>query len=406
MQEIPNDPTVVVLGGAGGMGSVAVARAAAFDDVGELVVADLDLVAAESVVARCAGSAKTRLRAASVDATDPGALASLLGDADVVLNTTGPFYRLGVSVLRGAIESDCHYIDICDDWEPTLEMLALHEKAEARGILAVIGMGASPGLSNLMARIACERLERVDDLYTAWPVDAGNEVDEETLEDSAGTSGGVSAALLHWMQQISGQIEVVERGELVSRRPVVPVRLDFPGVGTGTAYTVGHPEPITLRDRMRVRGESANLMLLKSSTAAHLQGLRDDIDAGKLSIEAAAAQVFAPSMGRQAKALARSFGCPDAGQLPFFFALGRGVRDGRAVTVGVRTTSIPKGMDGATAIPLVLGLRQLLDHRLDTAGVHPPETVIDPSLLLDELAPTCEPPKGGFDELIVISEDK
>jgi len=401
MKDIPNNPTVVVLGGAGGMGRVAVAHAAAFEDVGQLIVADLDLSAAEAVVAQCTASARTRLRAAAVDVTDATALAALLGQADVVLNTTGPFYRLGVAVLRGAIEAGCHYIDICDDWEPTLEMLALHDDAAARGGLAVIGMGASPGLSNLLARLACDRLEHVDDLYTAWPVDAGV---GGQVEAAADASGGVSAALLHWMQQISGQIEVVEDGQLVPRQPLAPVTLDFPGMGSGTAYTVGHPEPITFRQTMGVRGQSANLMLLKPSTAAFLQGLRDDIDAGKFSIEAAAEQVFKPGVARLAKTLARAMRCPGAGRLPFFFAMARGTRDGRPMSIGVRMTAIPKGMEGVTGIPLALGLRQLLDRRPEQTGVHPPETVLDPVPLFDALAPTCHPAKRGFDDLIVVTE--
>ena len=69
-----------------------------------LIIPTLD-TAAEQVVAAVGASARTRLRAASVDVTDASALASLLSGADVVLNTTGPFYRLGAPVLRTAIEA-------------------------------------------------------------------------------------------------------------------------------------------------------------------------------------------------------------------------------------------------------------------------------------------------------------
>ncbi|MBW2087346.1 MAG: saccharopine dehydrogenase, partial [Deltaproteobacteria bacterium] len=48
-------------------------------------------------------------------------------------------------------EARCHYIDINDDWEPTLDMLKLDEEARQAGITAIIGMGASPGVSNLLA---------------------------------------------------------------------------------------------------------------------------------------------------------------------------------------------------------------------------------------------------------------
>ena len=268
----------------------------------------------------------------------------------------------------------------------------------------MIGIGASPGLSNLLAKLACERLEHVDDLYTAWPVDAGAGIDEAPLDTDAAFGGGVSAALIHWMQQISGEIEVVEGGELVSRQPLAPVRLNFPGMGGGTAYTLGHPEPITLRERMGVRGRSANLMLLQPSTAAFLRVLRDEIDSGTLSLEAAGAQVIAPGTWRQAKALVLSLGCAGAGDLPFFFALARGMHDGRSLTVGVRITSHPEGMDNITGIPLALGLRQLLGHRLDATGVHPPETVIEAKPLLEALAPSCDPLKRSFDELVVVTE--
>ncbi|GEM_PF-3300615 len=120
----------------------------------------------------------------------------------------------------------------------------------------------------MLARIACDRLDRVDDLYTAWPVDAG--AGEFTLEDEMSSITEPSAAIVHWVQQISGSIDIVKKGYLLSRPPLEPISIDYPGMGKGTAYTVGHPEPITLHTNMNVQGDSANLMVLKRSTAAIL----------------------------------------------------------------------------------------------------------------------------------------
>ena len=47
------------------------------------------------------------------------------GATRVVMNTVGPFFRFGVPILTAAIDAGTDYIDVCDDWEPTLEMLAL-----------------------------------------------------------------------------------------------------------------------------------------------------------------------------------------------------------------------------------------------------------------------------------------
>lgn len=193
--DIQKQPTAVVLGAGGGMGRMAASIASSYGDLGELVIADIDLPAAERVVAELAPSARTRLRAACIDVTDAVALRALLGGAQVVLNTTGPFYRLGTAVLEACISTRCHYIDICDDWEPTIKLLSLNDQAKAAGVLAIIGLGASPGVSNLLARVACDRLDRVDDLYTAWPIDAG--AGEFSLEDATGVGPGPSAAIVH-----------------------------------------------------------------------------------------------------------------------------------------------------------------------------------------------------------------
>jgi saccharopine dehydrogenase-like NADP-dependent oxidoreductase len=88
---------------------------------------------------------------AAVDVLDPTGLAELLRGADVVLSAVGPFYRFGTTVLRAAIESGTSYVDVADDPAPTLQMLALDPAARAAGVSAIVGAGASPGLSNLLA---------------------------------------------------------------------------------------------------------------------------------------------------------------------------------------------------------------------------------------------------------------
>ena len=208
MKEIPQNPTVIVLGGAGEMGRKAVSIISNFENIGELVVADFDLASAEKIVAKNAAEAKMPLKAVSVDVTDSEQLISLLEGNDIVLNMTGPFYRLGVLVLEAAIAAGCHYLDICDDWEPTVDMLALNKEAVESDVVAVIGIGASPGISNILARVVCDHLDRVDDLYTVWPVDAGDERGD-AIQVVIEENQGASAAIVHWMQQISGEIEVV-----------------------------------------------------------------------------------------------------------------------------------------------------------------------------------------------------
>ena len=401
MKEIPQNPTVIVLGGAGEMGRKAVSIISHFGNIGELVVADFDLTNAEKIVAKNAAEAKMPLKAVSVDVTDSEQLISLLEGNDIVLNMTGPFYRLGVPVLEAAIAAGCHYLDICDDWEPTVDMLALNKEAVESDVVAVIGIGASPGISNILARVVCDHLDRVDDLYTVWPVDAGEERGD-AIQVVIEENQGASAAIVHWMQQISGEIEVVKEGQRVAQRPMLPVTLNYPNAGEGTGYTVGHPEPITLVETMDIQGSSASLMLLRKHTAAFIDGLRKRIDAGQLSLEEGAKAVGKPSLLSRLKAAFRSFWFPDPGDLPLFFAWARGEHNGETRVVGATVTSAPAdGMAGITSWPLAIALCQLLDRRITTIGVHPPETVIEPEHFFTMLADACDPPVNGMEELVV-----
>ncbi|MGV9413892.1 saccharopine dehydrogenase family protein [Nocardia sp. NPDC003693] len=380
---------VLALGGAGAMGAAAAGAVAGVAGVTEVVVADRDLGGAQRVAAGL-GAAGVRVRAVRVDITDAVELREALGDVDVVLNTVGPYYEFGLTVLGAAIEAGVHYLDICDDWEPTLDMLGLDERAREAGVCAIVGMGASPGVSNLLALSAARRFEVLRDVYTAWPVDAGG-MDPDRSELS-GPGGKPSAAVVHWMQQVSGTVAQVRDGRVSRRRPLRAVRLDLPGGLGGTAYTCGHPEPVTLHRTLRPTGESANLMIVKPATAAYLDSLRRDIDAGKLTNAEAAALVLQPGVLRGLKAAIASLWFAAPRTLPPFFAVATGTREGREETVLARLPerlerfALTADMATVTGVPLALGLSQVVDGTARRPGVHPPEAVVDPERLLADLA--------------------
>ena len=70
MKEIPQNPTVIVLGGAGEMSRKAVSIISNFGNIRELVVADFDLASTKKIVTKNAAEAKMPLTAVSVDVTD------------------------------------------------------------------------------------------------------------------------------------------------------------------------------------------------------------------------------------------------------------------------------------------------------------------------------------------------
>ena len=379
---------VLVLG-TGAMGALACTTIATFPEITALVVADRDETAARACAAQCGPKATP----VTLDVTDDTALQETLTSVDIVLNCVGPFFRFGVPILTAAIDTGTHYMDICDDPEPTLEMLALHEKARATNVLAIIGMGASPGISNLLAAMTCQSLDTIDDLTTGWSLEGDGDLAEET-----GSSGEhPSAAVVHWMEQCSGTVTSWVDGQLVQVKPLRPLKVTYPGIGKRTLWTVGHPEPVTLPVSFPQIRNASNAMVLNRFDALGLQDLQKKIDGGALTADTAA-QTILKSMAADKKSLVAKLmswvGARLSGPaFPSLFAIATGTKDGRRAVAAATVRAMPTGgMAGATAIPLAVALKRFAQGKISGKGVVAPEAAIDPDLFFAEFAPYCTQP--------------
>lgn len=385
----------VIALGAGGMGSYAARTAAGFDFVDELVVADRDAEAAASL-ARSLGA---KARSTGVDVQDAGALARLLSGADAVLNTVGPFFRLGPPVLRAAIEAGCHYVDINDDWESTEAMLALDAQARERGVTALIGMGASPGISNLLAVTAVRELDRVEEVYPGFDLDAA-------MPEVRGPEP--AAATVHGVHQLTGKIRVFDGGRFVDEAPLRRLELDYPGLGKRFAWTMGHPEAITFSGSFPSLRRCRVSMTMSRGNRLGMRVLASLVDFGLLSLRRAAAWVERlEGVGKPVKTAEdylREMIEERTPRLPPLFALAYGEKNGRPARVAATIRSSPAvGMGGATGVPLALGLAVVRPQLGSRPGVFAPEALVDPDTFFTRLAPLCSPPKLARDDLLLVT---
>ncbi|MEV6279059.1 saccharopine dehydrogenase NADP-binding domain-containing protein [Nocardia sp. NPDC051832] len=362
---------ILMLGGAGQMGQAAARVLAHAPAVRRLVVTDLRASTAETV----AKSLGDKVSGLGLDITDQRALRSALDECDLVLNTVGPYFRFGVPILAAAIEAGRDYIDICDDWEPTLAMLEMHERARAAGVVALVGMGASPGVSNLLAVTAARELDTVDSLVTAWSGD-------DTGDAGAPAGQQPNAAYLHAIQQITGTIKVTRDGVLTDRPALEQISLDYPGIGAGSGWSFGHPEAVTLHRAFPELRSNTNLITGGRALITMCRALRLSVDRRLLSPERAA------RLAHRASGLLPA-GAIGAGALPPLFALATGTRAGEKATCASALAQIPgRSMAVNTGVPLAVAALQ----RASTAaapGVHTPETLLDPDAYFAALAPHC-----------------
>ena len=142
----------VAILGAGGIIAPAIVRdLAESDEASELRLLDLDLDRAQAVAAAHGGGKST---AARVDAR--AGLADSLDGIDVLVNAAS--YRVNLDAMRACLEAGCHYIDLGGLYHLTGEQLEMGPQFESAGLLALLGMGSSPGKTNVMAVQAVEEL--------------------------------------------------------------------------------------------------------------------------------------------------------------------------------------------------------------------------------------------------------
>lgn len=378
---------VLAIGGAGGMGRCACRIAAAIPAVDELIITDLSAARARDAAKEFDGAT-----AQALDLTDLKQLRAALARADVVLNAAGPFFLFGTTVLEAAIDARCDYIDICDDWEPTIELLGLDERAREAGVTAVIGMGASPGVSNLLAALAASHLDEVESVVTGWNV--------EGAQPEQSTANGVNAAIVHGIRQMTGKVRVIREFAQVDERPLMPHVIDYPGVGRRTTYSFGHPEPVTLAATLNLR-ESLNVTFGSRSFTILMRALSVLVDRGVLGFDRAArvAQWLEKSVPARSpeKTLFATTG------LPPIFALATGKRDGARASVGAAVLGFPGVTMGAvTGVPMGVCLELMLRGELSRSGVFAPEACIDPTSFFAALAPHCIG-KPSPDEMVLLT---
>lgn len=111
---------------------------------------------------------------------EPNRLRELALDSALVANFAGPYSRTGTAVLDACIDAGCDYLDICDDADATVAMLERDEAARRAGVRALIGMGASPGVTNVLVRAARDWLGEADEVSLSWIVDV-SEVSDAAL---------------------------------------------------------------------------------------------------------------------------------------------------------------------------------------------------------------------------------
>ncbi|MBV9915844.1 MAG: saccharopine dehydrogenase NADP-binding domain-containing protein [Solirubrobacterales bacterium] len=350
---------VAVLGAGGTIAPGIVRDLAESAEVREMLLLDLDGERAAAVAAEHGGEKAT---SAPVDAREVDALARRLADVDVLVNTAA--YRVNLDAMRSCLAAGCHYFDLGGLYRMTRRQLELGHTFEREGLLALLGIGSSPGKTNLMAAQAVERL-------------GGDGSDIRSIDIVAGGRDPVAVqdgqlrppyALQTLLDELTLSPIVVRDGRAIEIEPLSAggvVDFGEPIGRADTIYTL-HSELATFGASFACRSASFRLSL----ASALLARLRDLAGTPADTVEAAARDAVPPSPETVSVHLVKAVA--ESGEW-----------------VKVRAVTRPFfGLGGSivsTAAPAAACVRLLARGSLSAVGAFPPERCLKPSEVFSEL---------------------
>lgn len=368
---------VLVLGGCGAMGSETTRDLVATSNFDEIVVADVDMARAGAL---CEDLGDRRLRAMAVDVTDLRALESLFHDHDIVVNCTS--YKFGLGITEAAIAARRHMLDLGGLYN-TPRQLEMNDRAEAAGCTILLGCGATPGVTNLMARRASEHMDEVHEIHVAFA----------TFRAIAPSPGLLDTVLDEFSP--GTKRFYYEGGEFVEVMPFEGAReVEFwSPVGRQTTYYVPHSETRTMP---RFFGPTLRRVDVRGCWRPEImEALRTFNRFGLLGTD----PVKLPGGGEIGpKAFLREFflqrsSPTDDGEWAFLLNVEVAGKRGNQAIVATYNLSHPPRSEWqhsctakVTGIPASIGAQMLAAGRARRPGVLAPEACFDPQEFFTELA--------------------
>jgi lysine 6-dehydrogenase len=366
----------IVLGGAGAVCKETTRDLSLFSEFDEIVVADFDI----SAVSKLVESLKDkRLRPLQFNADDYTGMLELFRQFDIVVN--GLPFKYDLPVNQACVEVGVNGLDLSSD-DPQFD---LHDQALSKDMVFIPGVGATPGITNMMVRRASEILERMEavDIFFA------------AFRCLAPAPGLLQTTLWEFNPEEEDRDEVYfEDGKWHATPPLsggIEVRF-HDQIGVQTVYYVPHDESYTLPvsfpelKRAAVRG-CFPPHVMETMSALMRSGILSNRtvqvgDQKVASIELARRLLVSSPFSKQNDVWAYGL-----------VVEVRGWRDGRKVMCTYRSKHPPADEWGGAAayyknvgIPLSIGAQLVTGGQVSGRGVLPPERTLPVQPFFEALA--------------------
>ncbi len=343
------------------------------DEVSELVIADINY---EKVKKRADELHNEKVSPAFCDVTDYASLVKLMRGNDVVIDETE---MAGVPTLKAALEAGVHMIDLGAWFKGTLEQLKLDGEFKKAGLTAILGLGSSPGITNIYSRYIVDKLDTVESIRLSF---AYAELTKTTL--FVPFAGAI--------EEFTNNVTIYQDGKHVELPPQSgqeDARFPDP-IGVRRMMYVPHPEVATFPIYFKEKGIK-NVSVKAGFVQEFVEKINFLIDTGLLSeeplklkgITVAPEDVTMACISKLPQPTERiDYGCTRA--------VIRGEKSGEVLEYMVELFSRPHpsltGVQHRTGHSPAIGARMISRGEIKRRGVFTPEVGIDPKIFFRELA--------------------
>jgi saccharopine dehydrogenase-like NADP-dependent oxidoreductase len=343
-----------------------------YSDFDEIVIGEYNMAAAEQLAAEVDDP---RVSVLAIDAEKYDDMVKAFRDFDVILN--GLPWKYDLAVTRACVEAGVSGLDVSTEEEQWDYDAAAREK----GIVFIPGVGATPGITNAMARRGADQLDEVEAI----------DINFAAFRCPAPAPGLLTTFLWEFHPKTESRV-YYQDGEFHWVGPFAGLKtVNFPGqIGEQEVCYIPHPETRTMPKSLGARAVSVRGCFpphaMRLAKAMLESGLYSEEQITIQGVETTAFELMYEILLQ----------LPESKETPLW-AYGlvvevTGKKDGRQRKYRYWNEHPPQEEWGGRAayykniaIPLSIGAQMIGRGDVSVKGVVPPETAISPQLFFEEL---------------------
>jgi len=381
--------------GAGGVGNVVAFKCAMNkDSFGTITLASRTLSKCDLIAKNIKERLGVEIRTAKIDANSVDEMVVMFSviKPDIVINVALPYQDL--SIMDACTICGIDYLDTANYEHPDTakfeykEQWARDEQFKEANIMALLGSGFDPGVTNIFCAYAQKHY--FDEIHTIDILDcndgdhgypfATNFNPEINLRE-------VSAKGRYWQKNDDG------KGEWIETKPMEIMQVwDYPEVGKRDSYLLYHEEMESLVKHIKGLKQIRFFMTFSQSYLTHMKCLENVGMLGIKEIEHKGMKIVPMEFLSTLLPDPASLGERTKGKTNIGI-YAKGIKDGKVKTVYIYQVSdhekcyqevMSQGVSYTTGVPAMIGAKLILEGRWQGKGVFNIEE-FDPDPFMDEL---------------------